>query len=125
MHISERTLALLNALPLECDGFTRVVSNLLTRERIPHEVCFGTLTVVGRGRIGVHYWIAFDNCHTLDFRARMWFGEWSDVPHGYFIPTPSQVYNPMMVMRPLTIDACLFELLAGKPLGSFPLIFTD
>jgi hypothetical protein len=40
-------LAALDAAPLECDGFSRVVSVLLDREEIAHVVSFGRVEMAG------------------------------------------------------------------------------
>lgn len=123
MHISEPTLALLDALPLECDGLTRVISNLLARDDVPHKVCFGQIVVLGRGPIHVHYWIDFGDGYLLDLRARMWLGSWEEVPHGYLKPTENQNYIAQAFFDPFEPNLYLFEFLTNKPLGSFPAIF--
>jgi len=56
---------------LECDGATRVLNYLLTKENIPHQV------MRGRAAIGVesitHYWIEAEG-HIIDVKIQMWFG---------------------------------------------------
>ncbi|MDD2223676.1 MAG: hypothetical protein PHF42_09580 [Pseudomonas sp.] len=66
-------LAPLDQLALECDGLTRVVSALLTREGVEHQMHQGALETP-EGRIGVHCWIRLPDGAICDFRARMW--EW-------------------------------------------------
>lgn len=79
----------LDTLPLECDGMTRVISILLTRDAVAHNVVVGRLTVADIGIIPYHWWIEltgqFDGWF-VDYRARLWLGETAAVPHGVFRP---------------------------------------
>ena len=72
----------LDALRLECDGMTRVVSALLLRDGIAHTPMCGTLSVTGVGEIPLHHWIELDDGRLIDSRARMWLGGDPRVPHG-------------------------------------------
>lgn len=69
--IAARALQLLDGLPLECDGVTRALSLLLTREGIKHVIHIGALQVEGVGRIGLHWWIVLPGGQIYDARARM------------------------------------------------------
>ena len=73
---------------LECDGATRVLSHLLTRNEIPHAVMVGSASM-GKIRIPVHYWIVIDD-KILDLKAKMWFGD--KATEGIFTDSPVQ-YN--------------------------------
>lgn len=77
----DKWLEKLNALPLECDGMSRVISHLLSNQDIKHEISVGTL-VCQNGKIPLHYWITLENGSILDLRARMWLGDKNDIPHG-------------------------------------------
>lgn len=57
---------------LECDGLTRVISTLMQRDGIHHQVCVGTLTISNVGMIPIHWWIVLSDGRICDYRARMW-----------------------------------------------------
>lgn len=83
--LNERSwLASLDALRLECDGMTRVISALLHRDGIAHSAMLGRLGVCGVGEIPNHYWIQLADGRLIDLRARMWLGDDPRVPHGVF-----------------------------------------
>lgn len=67
-------LCRLDPLPLECDGMARVLSTLLTRDDVPHQVAIGSLSVNGVGTIDLHWWIELSDGRVCDLRARMWLG---------------------------------------------------
>lgn len=75
----------LDALPLECDGMSRVISHLLSTQNIEHEISVGSLAC-NNGKIPLHYWITLNNGSILDLRARMWLGDKDGVPHGLINP---------------------------------------
>lgn len=81
---------------LECDGLTRVLHTVLSRENIEHTCMIGqiinTKTKVG---FSPHFWIELPDGQIIDYRARMWLGSSPDVPHGVFKPTdyPHVVYE--------------------------------
>lgn len=115
-------LALLDPLPLECDGLSRVLSMLLTRDGVSHRVCAGVLTVRGHGTIPVHWWITLSDGRICDLRARMWIGCGDAVPHGVFVPQPCHIYNAEQVSAPegVAVSLLVFAVLAGRPLDAFP-----
>ena len=82
MHEEMRWLASLDALRLECDGMTRVISNLLQRDGIGHTPMAGRLAIEGVGQIVPHCWIELEDGRRIDLRARMWLGDDPRVPHG-------------------------------------------
>jgi len=73
---------------LECDGATRVLAHLLTRNEIQHSVMVGSASM-GEIHIPVHYWIVIDG-KILDLKAKMWFGD--KATEGIFAGSPVQ-YN--------------------------------
>ncbi|MFQ2234980.1 hypothetical protein ACK32R_04610 [Aeromonas dhakensis] len=75
----------LEALPLECDGMSRVISHLLSEDNIEHEISVGSLEC-HNGKIPLHYWITLQNGSILDLRARMWLGNKDGIPHGLISP---------------------------------------
>lgn len=110
-------LAQLDHLPLECDGMTNIISTLLHREGIKHQVCIGSLTIPA-GTIPLHYWITLDK-EIIDFRARMWLGP--TAPHGIFLPEPDQYDVAGLVdQRQSKLSAILFWGLTGQTMESFP-----
>lgn len=77
--------------PLECDGLTRVISLILSRAGIVHDVLVGNVQMDGSSRIvQPHLWIALSDDTVIDFRLRMWFGDLVEVPHGHFNPESFQ-----------------------------------
>ncbi|WP_114471621.1 hypothetical protein [Pseudorhodoferax soli] len=82
MQEESRWLASLDALRLECDGMTRVISNLLQRDGISHTPMTGRLVIEGVGRVVPHCWIKLEDGRRIDVRARMWLGDDPRVPHG-------------------------------------------
>lgn len=77
-----RWLAALDALRLECDGMTRVISSLLQRDGVAHAAMVGRLDVDQVGSIALHHWIELPDGRRIDLRARMWLGNDARVPHG-------------------------------------------
>ncbi len=64
---------------LECDGATKVINYLLTKDGITHKVMVGTATYIKEGAenhmaIQPHYWIEIDDI-TIDLKSKMWFGD--------------------------------------------------
>ena len=69
---------------LECDGSTRILNYLLTKEGIPHDVYVGEISYRGQ-LIPIHYWIRIGEWY-IDNKVRMWLGD--DVPQGIFKRSP-------------------------------------
>lgn len=118
----------IDAMPLECDGATRVISALLQREGLSHTIEVGELVVAGVGRIPLHWWIRLGQQRTagaavvIDYRARMWLGDDSRVPHGVFVPHADAVdFRPRGEIPPEDASSpMIFWVLAGKALDDFP-----
>lgn len=69
---------------LECDGLTHVIHRVLFNEKIEHTIYIGQVTNTSNNdTIPIHYWIDIDDLR-IDYRARMWLGDKSDIPHGVF-----------------------------------------
>lgn len=67
---------------LECDGFSRAASYVLTKAQVEHKVLRGyvvTLTC----NVNPHFWLEA-GVWRIDYRLRMWAGP--DAPHGVFNP---------------------------------------
>lgn len=111
-------LAHVDAMPLECDGATRAASTLLQIANVDHEVCVGTLEVAGAGNIDLHWWIVLSDGRVVDYRARMWLGMGSNIPHGVFKPAQGCVYRSVESRTPesVLLTPALFHILAGVPL---------
>lgn len=87
-------LSELDDCPLECDGLTRVISLILSRAGIVHEVFAGKVQMEGSSRIvQPHLWIILSDNTMIDFRIRMWMGDQVEVPHGHFDPVSFQHMN--------------------------------
>ncbi len=82
MQDQSRWIASLDALRLECDGMTRVVSMLLQRDGIAHTPISGRLVVEGVGEIVPHCWLELEDGRRIDLRAKMWLADDLRVPHG-------------------------------------------
>ncbi len=72
---------------LECDGLTRIFHTVLHRAGVEHTCMIGSI-VHKESRKGspLHFWIALPDGSYIDYRARMWVGDWPGVPHGIFNP---------------------------------------
>lgn len=113
----------LDALRQECDGMSRCVSTLLTRESIPHHIHVGHVQAhTTGGRISMHLWIELQQGVCFDLRARMWLGSHPSIPHGVFVPTSDVVYTSkaMIPSDGFRYPIELFELLTEAPLSAFP-----
>lgn len=116
-------LAPLDQLALECDGLTRVVSALLTREGVEHQMHQGALETP-EGRIGVHCWIRLPDGAICDFRARMWLGE--DAPHGIFYPDESIHYGSRGELRIIDLkNSKIFQFIFGIDINSYPSLINN
>lgn len=114
-------LSKVDAMPLECDGAARVVSALLTREQLAHEVSIGSLAVEGCGEVPLHWWVELPGGIIIDFRARMWLGEHPAVPHGVFIPNCRQQYAAASDRRDVaSLSPLGFHVLAETSLDGYP-----
>lgn len=110
-------LAPLDQLALECDGLTRVISALLTREGVRHQMHYGALETE-KGRIGVHCWIRLSDGAICDFRARMWLGE--DAPHGIFFPDAIIRYESRGLLNLIDLkNSKVFEFVFGIDVASY------
>ena len=118
-QFAARSLALLDKLPLECDGVSRALSYLLQRDGIEHEVHVGSLAVEGVGRIGLHWWVQLPGGVVCDARAQMWLGRDPRVPHGVFEPQPQQIYQTQGI-HPLEFSPIVFWILTERPIEDFP-----
>jgi hypothetical protein len=112
---------------VECDGMSRVIGDILTRNKIDHTVMKGILIDHGpelcrspeKARAIPHYWIELASGHLIDYRARMWMGP--EAPHGIFTLLESRFeYRAGMpvFLNPLSIE--ILSLMSGIDLESFP-----
>jgi len=76
-------------LPLECDGLVKVLSYVLTENKIKHQVYTGRvdcLDYCDSDSIPLHFWIELSDKRIVDYRLRMWLADDPDdpvVPHGW------------------------------------------
>jgi hypothetical protein len=130
MHTGSKSLTLLanwlaavDSLPLECDGVSRIVSVLLARDNVAHDVCIGSLEVQGVGRIPLHHWIELPDGVLVDFRAQMWLGSDPAVPHGAFQLDGRRRYVAFQhagARYDANHSPAAFHILAGFPLDAYP-----
>lgn len=104
--------------PVECDGFTRIAHTALFNEGIAHTCMKGRMIqVTGNQALPIHFWIVLADGHVVDYRARMWLGDDTTVPHGVFNPAqfPTWAYSGEAVNLPLLSAAVVQALLARPP----------
>lgn len=116
----EGVFGLLDACPLECDGMTRVISTVMQRDRIDHQVHVGQLRIKGVGEIPHHWWIVLPDGRICDLRARMWLGCDPLVPHGLFSPMGPQQYaaSASIPLASIKLSSTIFLCLTGFALES-------
>ena len=109
----EKTLLKYTKLPLECDGLTRVISYILSKNNIKHKVCIGNLSDNEENEI-IHYWIELSNKKIIDYRAQMWLGEKKNIPNGIFDPEDYKdvKYECKKKIR-LNVNDMIFQILTG------------
>jgi len=95
---------------LECDGMTRVLHTVLSKNRIPHKVMGGSVSFGGKS-FEPHVWIELPGGMVVDYRARMWLGR--KAPHGVFNPEREDIeYDGRSANFPILNDF-LFDVLSG------------
>lgn len=94
--------------PLECDGLTRVLHTVLTRNGYSHTVKLGCITL-GSNASAPHFWIELPDGRFVDYRARMWVGY--QASHGIFRQSQVSYEGEPIYMEPL--DERLFKILTG------------
>lgn len=112
----------IDRLPLECDGLTRVISTLMSRDGIEHAIHIGSLSIDEVGTIPLHWWISLADGSVCDFRARMWLGASDAVPHGVFSPQEQYGYSAREIQRSadIALHPVVFAILAERDMGAFP-----
>lgn len=98
---------------LECDGMTRIVTYLLTKEGVPHKVKCGVVFHKGERVVPLHYWVSLPDGKIIDFKLRMWVSEPS-APHGIFRPEDHEDYKYVGRPNPMSVSPFMFNILAGK-----------
>lgn len=123
-HDTNALLTALDALPLECDGLTRVISALLQREGVQHEIRIGSVKMLyagGESTIPYHMWIRLPEGRYIDLRARMWLG--IEAPHGVFDPRDIVYrfvrYETTATADPMDIGDRMFCVLTGYFIDEF------
>jgi len=100
--VTELTRRYNNLTHLECDGLTRVLHTVLTDANVGHLVCLGKVSYSGhlpdeRSLVEPHLWIELgsdsEGLLVVDYRLRMWLGDYPTVPHGVFNPVE---YEPIV-----------------------------
>lgn len=70
----------------------------------------------------MHWWVVLTDGQHCDFRARMWLGDDSRVPHGVFLPTVGQTYASQTILQPdqVAIPEAVFALMTGVDFDKMP-----
>lgn len=93
-----------DALPLECDGASRLVHLALTRAGVTHQVMTGKVYSGIDTILPIHYWIRVGQ-FTIDYRARMWMGP--NAPHGVFRQRDCPAFAYIGKPTKFYIEGCL------------------
>jgi hypothetical protein len=103
--------------PVECDGFTRLAHGALESAGIDHACMRGrVVSADGTVRSPIHFWIELPDGRLIDYRARMWLGDFSSVPHGIFLPDEFakwQYQGEPIILQ--TLSPVIAELLLSFP----------
>ena len=67
--------------PVECDGMSRLVATVLSQQGIPFQGMVGSIVPKDTNYRIPHFWVQVGDL-VIDYRAQMWLGDASDVPHG-------------------------------------------
>jgi hypothetical protein len=114
MNSLEKTIAHIQPyeeLPLDCDGMTRVITYVLTKEQISHSVFTGTIRVEGKGEFKPHFWIRLETGEIVDYRSRLWFKGDGNIPEGIFNEGGVVLYDGKKVV--LDVTEVMFKILTG------------
>lgn len=96
--------------PVEWNGFARLASTVLRNAGIPHTVFLGALSCGGR-IVSPHLWIKVGPWW-VDYRARLWLGSSTDIPHGIFkIDSPCEAQYAGSAIQLDPLSPILFEIL--------------
>lgn len=124
-HIANWLEMAVSALPVECDGMTRIISALLHRASVAHAVVKGKLIDKGGkqsegGREVLHHWIVLADGSIIDVRARMWFG--ASAPHGVFFPDQAAPfeYRGTPAVEPCKPSFAVLNIMADTDLTTLP-----
>lgn len=105
--------------PVECDGFTRLAHTALSNAGIEHTCMMGrVVSLDGKTRSPIHFWIELEDGRLIDYRARMWLGDCKNVPHGVFQPVhfKSWVYQGEVIDLPVLHPVMANILMQAIPL---------
>ncbi|KQW19864.1 MULTISPECIES: hypothetical protein [Pseudomonas] len=117
-HELHQLLSVYEAAPVECDGFVRLAHTALVNAGIQHRCLFGRVSSSDGATVSpVHLWIELEDGSLVDYRARMWLGEVTTVPHGIFNPAdfPEWRYEGVQVDVPVASSALVAILTAPMP----------
>lgn len=92
----------------ECDGMTRICHTILSQQHVEHQTKVGTLHFLKK-KIEPHLWIELGSGEIIDYRAKMWFGNCQQIPHGMFEPDdfPDVIYRGKSIELELLSPALL------------------
>lgn len=94
-------------LPLECDGFTRIIHYVLQKSFIPHKIYYGTVTWLNED-FYPHYWITVEK-FIVDYALKLWF---KNSPNGVFEINDNLKYEGEEIV--LDCNETIFKILTTK-----------
>jgi hypothetical protein len=99
---------------LECDGSTRVLHYVFTKNGVEHKVMQGSVKISKNKIIPLHFWIELPDGNIVDYKSRMWLG--NDVDEGIFKPKKN-TYVGKEINLPM--NETLYQILSMQNGGVF------
>lgn len=103
--------AYLDDVPVECDVMTRLITTVLQKAGIDHQVMIGKV-VHGNDSFEPHYWIDVGDLR-IDYRARMWL-KGNNVAHGVFDPSGQSTQYEGIAVNMYPLSDSLFTILCTR-----------
>ena len=99
---------------LECDGSTRVLHYVFTKNGVKHKVMQGSVKIGKNKIIPLHFWLELPDGNIVDYKSRMWLG--NDVDEGIFKPKKGTYIGKEI---DLPMNETLYQILSMQDGGVF------